>query len=80
MAQRKAARQRTTISDRLDVLNDTLTAQHLDVCQRLTKLETALTAVPERVSLLEQMKYKLIGALTVLSASISLLVSWLHRK
>lgn len=73
-------RSRTSISDRLDNLVDVLAGQHVEVCQRLTKLETQLEGVPERITVLERLRWKAFGALTVISGFFSIAATWFLRK
>lgn len=54
MAGKQKRRATTTIGDRLDEIKDTINANHLETSNRLTKLETALTGIPERVEKLEK--------------------------
>lgn len=52
---------------------------HEETITRLTKLETALYDIPQRVTALEHLKYQILGGVSVLTTIISLAVSYLRR-
>jgi hypothetical protein len=60
-------------------LMQAINKNHEDTITRLTKLETALADVPQRVTALEQLKYQILGGVSVLTTIISLVVSYLRR-
>jgi hypothetical protein len=55
-------------NDRLDRITQIITTNHVETVQRLTKLETQLDGLPERVTLLEHMKFKVMGMAAAIGA------------
>ena len=56
-------------------LSDQINANHLDVCQRITALETTVSGLPQRVESLEGMRGKITGALAVVNVIITAAIS-----
>lgn len=66
-----------------DDLAEMITDNHLEVCQRLSRLETqseAFAELPERVSKLENFKFTVLGFSTAVSALVAYGASWFKRS
>ena len=53
------------IIDALTDIRDRMAENHLDVCQRISRLEVAYSDIPQRVSKLEGWRNKFAGGLIV---------------
>jgi hypothetical protein len=65
---------------RLDELQQQIADNHLDVVQRVTKLEIKLADLPERVHELEKSKYHAAGVFATISAIVSAVLTWFKLK
>lgn len=68
----------TTPNDRIDTLINKMGENHLEVVQRLTRMETQMSGLPARVARLERRNNQLSGALGLLSALWLLLLKVFH--
>jgi hypothetical protein len=58
-------------NSRLDTLTQMITDNHVETVQRLTRLETQVVGLPslaERVTMLEHMKFKILGMAAAIGA------------
>lgn len=75
----KTVRRNNSVTARLDALAETIGANHLETCQRLTALETQFSGVPDRVSTLEKFQNRALGALTLVSVFVVLITEWIRK-
>lgn len=63
----------------IERLAEIITENHLETVERLTRVETQITGIPERVTDLEHFKYKLLGINTALSVFAAGAVAFFKR-
>lgn len=61
-------------------LRDLISGNHSETVQRLTKLETRLSDLPERVTALEHAKYAIGGAAAVISTAVSVAIAYWKKN
>jgi hypothetical protein len=64
----------------LDTLSEQLQENHIEVVQRLTRLETQTEGLPGRVVELEKYQNKAVGIMMAASAILTLLFNWLLKR